>query len=70
MQNDIIEVNPNKLGGTPCFKGTRVPIQNLFDYLEEGESINEFIADFPPITAEQVEEVLELAQSALLKTVA
>ena len=47
---ETIEVDPEKLAGTPCFKGTRVPIENLFDYLEEGEIVEEFIEDFPPIS--------------------
>jgi uncharacterized protein (DUF433 family) len=43
---DIIKIDDDIPGGTPLFKGTRVPIQNLFDYLNAGESINEFLADF------------------------
>lgn len=65
MEN-IIEINQKKLGGTPCFNGTRVPIRNLFDYLEEGESIEDFLEDFPPISFQQVESVLELAKQSLL----
>ena len=63
---EAIEIDPEKLGGTPCFKGTRVPIKNLFDYLEEGETVEEFINDFPPISHQQVERILEQAKHFLL----
>jgi uncharacterized protein (DUF433 family) len=46
MENRVININPEILGGTPVFYGTRVPVKNLFDYLETGESIDEFLADF------------------------
>lgn len=62
----IIHVDPEILGGTPCFKGTRVPIKNLFDYLEDGESLDDFFEDFPRVTKQQVEEVLELSKQSLL----
>ena len=64
MEN-VIEVNPNKLGGTPVFAGTRVPIQNLFDYIEGGDTLEDFLEGFPPVTREQA-IVLELAKSTLL----
>ncbi len=65
MKNGVIEVNPKKLGGTPVFAGTRVPIQNLFDYLEGGESLDYFLEGFPPITREQAIQVLEMAKTSL-----
>ena len=49
----LIEVNPRKMSGTPVFRGTRVPIQNLFDCLEEGESIDQFLDQFPTVNREQ-----------------
>lgn len=61
----IICTDPEILGGTPCFMGTRVPIKNLFDYLEEGESLEDFFEDFPRVTKQQVEEVLELSKQSL-----
>lgn len=70
MKSDVIEVNPDKVSGTPVFKGTRVPIKNLFDYLEAGESLEDFLEGFPPVTREQAVEVLELAEKSLLKEVA
>lgn len=55
-----IEIDPEKLSGTPVFRGTRVPIQNLFDYLEGGDSPDVFLDDFPTVEREQVIGVLEL----------
>lgn len=65
MEN-VIEVNSEKLGGTPVFAGTRVPIQNLFDYIEGGETLDDFLEGFPPVTREQAITVLELAKASLL----
>ena len=63
---DLIEVNPHKMSGTPVFKGTRVPIKNLFDYLEGGDRLEVFLEDFPTVTPEQASGVLELAGERLL----
>ena len=63
----LIEVNPNKMSGTPVFRGTRVPIQNLFDCIEEGETIDQFLDQFPTVTREQVTGVLELSKERLLE---
>jgi uncharacterized protein (DUF433 family) len=63
---DLIEVDPEKLGGTPVFYGTRVPIQNLFDCLEDGESLDEFLDQFPTVTREQALAVLEESKERLL----
>jgi uncharacterized protein (DUF433 family) len=57
---EIIEVDPAKMGGTPVFKGTRVPISVLFDHLEES-SLNEFLKGFPSVKREQAESVIEWA---------
>ncbi len=57
----IINVNPNILGGTPVFQGTRVPVKNLIDYLEGGETIDDFLKGFPSVTKEQVLELLKIA---------
>jgi len=54
------------MSGTPCFAGTRVPIQNLIDYLEGGDSIDEFLEDFPSVTREQVISFLEEAKESVL----
>jgi len=63
----LIEVNPRKMSGTPVFRGTRVPIQNLFDCLEEGETIDQFLDQFPTVNREQVNGVLELSKERLLE---
>jgi len=62
------EVNIDKeiMGGTPVFWGTRVPIQTLFDYLEGGEPLEEFLDDFPTVTENQALEVLEMAKKILI----
>ena len=62
----IIWANPQRLSGAPCFFGTRVPVQTLFDYIEAGDTIDEFLDGFPPITREHVLAVLELAKAGLL----
>ena len=57
------------MGGTPVFRGTRVPLQALFDYLEAGDSIDEFLEGFPTVTREQVMAFLEQARDKLIETV-
>ncbi len=66
----VIEINPEKVSGTPVFAGTRVPIQNLFDYLEGGDTIEDFLEGFPPVTREQAVQVLAIAEESLIKEVA
>jgi uncharacterized protein (DUF433 family) len=66
-QGKLIETNPNKMSGAPVFRGTRVPIQNLFDCIEEGETIDQFLEQFPTVTREQVNGVLELSKERLLE---
>lgn len=53
------------MSGTPCFAGTRVPIQNLFDYLEGGDDLDEFLDDFPSVSREAALSVLEMAKKTL-----
>ncbi len=65
MKIDVIQVDSNILGGTPVFKGTRVPIETLFDHLEDGISIDEFLEDFPTVARDQVVQILELAGDVL-----
>lgn len=67
MTSETIEINSEKLGGTPVFAGTRVPIQNLFDYIEGGDTIEDFLDGFPPVSRKQAIDVLELAKRSLLK---
>ena len=62
----IIDSDPEILSGTPVFIGTRVPVQALFDYLEGGETLDEFLRQFPSVRREQAIAVLDLARAALL----
>ncbi len=62
-----IHTDPEIMGGTPVFVGTRVPVQTLLDYLEAGDPLDEFLEDFPSVTREQAIAVLELAKEMLLK---
>ena len=66
FRNDIIIKDPEILGGTPVFHGTRVPFQTLLDYLEGGETLDEFLDDFPTVTRETAIAALELAKSTLV----
>ena len=63
MTTSVIHIDPEILSGTPVFRGTRVPIQNLFDYLEGGETLDEFLDDFPSVSREQALDVLQLAET-------
>ncbi len=64
---EIISVDPETMGGTPVFKNTRVPVQALFDYLESGDRIDDFLDDFPSVQHEQVLGLLKVISSLLLK---
>ena len=66
MYENLVEVDSEKLGGTPVFYGTRVPIQNLFDCLETGESLDQFLEQFPTVTRQQAVSVLEESKEKLL----
>lgn len=66
MQRPVIQSDPEIQGGTPVFAGTRVPVKNLFDYLEAGDSIDDFLRSFPSVTREQAVAALELAREALV----
>ena len=61
MERQIVNIDPEIMGGTPVFWGTRVPIKNLFDYLEAGETIDFFLDDFPSIKREHVIRVLAVS---------
>jgi len=61
MKQNVINIDPEILGGTPVFRGTRVPIQCQFDYIEGEEGLYEFLDGFPSVTKEQAIEVLNIA---------
>ena len=64
----IIHSDPEIMGGTPVFVGTRVPLQNLIDALEGGESVEDFLEAFPTVTREQAIAVIEAGKLKLLET--
>ena len=66
IRKDVIHSDPEVLGGTPVFVGTRVPVQSLFDYLEGGETVDEFLRQFPSVRREQVLAALEMARDSVL----
>ena len=63
---DLITIDPDILGGTPVFKGTRVPVKTLFDYLESNYTLDEFLECFPSVTRDMACRLLERSESALL----
>ena len=64
---NIVSINPNIQGGTPCFIGTRVPVAALFDYLDRGHSIVDFLSDFPTVSEALVHAMLEQARNEVLE---
>ena len=64
---DMVVKDPEILGGTPVFRGTRVPFQNLIDYLEGGETLDEFLDDFPTVTREAAIAALDQAKALLVE---
>lgn len=69
MKSRVIISDPDILSGTPVFRGTRVPMQTLIDYLEAGQSISDFLEGFPTVTREQVIEFLEETKDRFLASV-
>jgi uncharacterized protein (DUF433 family) len=66
MRSTVVASSPDVMGGTPVFAGTRVPIENLLDYLEGGESIEDFLEGFPSVSREQVIAFLEETKARVL----
>ncbi len=69
VSQSVVKIDPEIMSGTPCFAGTRVPIQNLIDYLEGGDSIEDFLEGFPTVSREQVIAFLEEAKDRMLAQV-
>jgi uncharacterized protein (DUF433 family) len=65
MNYGAINIDPETMGGTPVFTGTRVPIQALFDYIETGETLDEFLENFPSVRKEYAIQLLEMARKTL-----
>jgi len=70
VPDPLITTSPDRLSGTPVFAGTRVPVQILVDYLEGGDSLDDFLADFPSVSREHAIAAPELAKSPLLSRAA
>jgi uncharacterized protein (DUF433 family) len=69
MKQPILTRSPDVMGGAPVFSGTRVPVQTLLDYLEAGESIDDFLEGFPSVTRTQIVTFLEEAKDRLVESV-
>ena len=65
-KNNLIACSKEILGGTPVFKGTRVPVKTLIEYLQGGDRLGDFLEDFPTVSEDQALQLLELAKDALL----
>ena len=65
MKEQAVHKHPRIQGGVPVFTGTRVPVKNLFDYLEAGEPLEQFLLDFPAVDRAKAVEALEMAREAL-----
>ena len=70
MKSKLIVSDPEIMSGTPCFAGTRVPVKTIFDYLEGGETLDEFLDDFPTVTRELAIALLEEAKAQMLNSAA
>ena len=68
MKRPVVTRDPEVMGGTPVFSGTRVPVQTLLDYIEAGETIDQFLEGFPSVSREQVVAFLEDAKDRLVET--
>lgn len=66
LPDPLITSSPDRLGGTPVFAGTRTPVRSLIDYLEGGDSLDDFLEQFPAVSREHAIAVLELANRALI----
>ena len=65
-RSDIVVIDPEIMSGTPCFAGTRVPVRNLLDYIEGGDSLDIFLQQFPSVSREQAVGFLEQSSAQLL----
>jgi uncharacterized protein (DUF433 family) len=70
MAEPVIVIDPDVMSGEPCFRGTRVPFKNLIDYIEGGQSLGEFLRQFPTVTRDMAVKALEEAKDSLLARIA
>jgi uncharacterized protein (DUF433 family) len=68
-ENQLISIDPDTMGGTPVFSGTRVPVTFFFDYIETGETVDEFLFNFPTVNKNQALQLLEIAKKLILHQV-
>ena len=68
MPNSIVNKDPEILGGTPVFAGTRVPVRILFEHLEAGDSLDDFLDNFPTVTRDQTTALLDLAMKQIIES--
>ncbi len=66
---EVVWVDPERMSGTPCFKGTRVPVQCLLDYIEGNSTLEDFFQDYPSVSREQVSRFLEFAKEQIVELV-
>ena len=66
MKSSVIAVDPEIMSGAPCFAGTRVPVQTLFDYLDGEHPLSDFLKDFPTVTAQQAHQLLAEAKAKVM----
>ena len=69
LLDGLVWADPARLGGVPCFRGTRVPVQALIDHIEGNSTLEEFLTGFPSVTREQAVQFIELAKDSLLACV-
>ena len=69
MSERVIVIDAEVMNGMPCFRGTRVPLKNLFDYLEAGDSLAEVLRQFPSVSNDMAEQALEEARESLLASI-
>jgi uncharacterized protein (DUF433 family) len=69
MSSNVVHIDPEILGGTPVFKGTRVPVETFFDYIQGGEPLSEFLEDFPTVSQAQLTELLEEVKGEIVPSV-
>jgi uncharacterized protein (DUF433 family) len=69
QQSDLVVIDPEILGGAPVFRGTRVPVQSLFDYLERDYTLSEFLECFPSVTREMACALLDRSESAMVASI-
>lgn len=70
ISDELVTIDPDVLGGTPVFRGTRVPVRSLFEYLEDNYTLEQFTEFFPTVTLEMARRLLERSEAALLSAVA